>query len=216
MQGNTGRRRLGNFSDDRQDEREPSPFHPAKIALFLSLASLTMIFLMLTMAYLYNRIEQGIAPIKLPLIFLGNTLVLLASSLAIHQANQSYLEDDTAKYKTSLRYTIALTLLFMALQVVGWQQLTASNHSFFSGSDNARSYLQLISAFHFVHVFAGLPFLIAFYITARKRMVEPVSVLVYFSDPIKKLRLRLLTIYWHFLDGLWVYLVLFFFVNSLV
>ena len=46
-------------------------------------------------------------------------------------------------------------------------------------------------------------------------MKEPVSVLVYFSDPEKRLKLRLLTIYWHFLDGLWIYLVLFFWVNYL-
>jgi len=62
----------------------------------------------------------------------------------------------------------------------------------------------------------GIPFLAWFYWMAKKKMVEPVSVLVYFSDPEKKLRLRLLTIYWHFLDGLWIYLVLFFWINYLI
>ena len=45
---------------------------------------------------------------------------------------------------------------------------------------------------------------------ARYHMKEPVSVLVYFSDPEKRLNLRLLGIYWHFLDVLWIYLVVFF------
>jgi cytochrome c oxidase subunit 3 len=63
------------------------------------------------------------------------------------------------------------------------------------------------------HVIAGLPFLVMFYRTACKRMVDPVTVLVYFSDPEKRLKLRLLTVYWHFLDGLWIYLVLFLGIN---
>jgi cytochrome c oxidase subunit 3 len=133
----------------------------------------------------------------------------------IHRANQAYLNDDTGKYKRCLINTVLLTLIFMLLQIVGWYQLMESNEAYFSASDNARSYLQLISAFHFIHVFAGLPFLVLFYHAAKKRMVEPVSVLVYFSDPEKRLKLKLLTIYWHFLDVLWIYLVLFFFVTGL-
>lgn len=69
---------------------------------------------------------------------------------------------------------------------------------------------------HLVHVIAGLPFLIAFYHTARKRMVDPVTVLLYFSDPEKRLKLRLLTIYWHFLDFLWLYLVVFLAINYFI
>lgn len=196
-------------------ENDAPLFHPAKIFITLLLASLTMIFLFLTLGYLYTRIEQGTEPIKLPIIFVINTIVLIGSSYMIHRANQSYLDDDTGMYKRSLLITILLTILFMLLQIVGWNQLMISNEAYFSATDNARSYLQFISAFHFLHVIAGIPFLILFYIIAKKRMIEPVSVLVYFSDPDKKLRLKLLTIYWHFLDALWIYLVLFFFINSL-
>ena len=94
-----------------------------------------------------------------------------------------------------------------------WQQLV--NQNIFLASNNMASYLYLISGLHFLHVIAGLPFLILFYVVARKRMKEPVSVLVYFSDPEKRLKLRLLTRYWHYLDGLWIYLVLFFLINRL-
>jgi cytochrome c oxidase subunit 3 len=62
----------------------------------------------------------------------------------------------------------------------------------------------------------GLPFLYLFYRAAKKYMIDPVTVLVYFSDPEKRLKLRLLTIYWHFLDLLWIYLVLFFGINMFV
>ena len=101
-----------------------------------------------------------------------------------------------------------------ALRVPGWSQLFANQ--VYIHSDNSAGYLYVISGLHIAHVIAGLPFLAAFFWTARKRMKEPVSVLVYFSDPEKRLKLRLLTIYWHFLDGLWIYLVVFFFINYLI
>ncbi len=191
-------------------------FHPAKVVITLLLTSLTMLFLFLTLSYLYTRIEQGIEPIYIPIIFVLNTLVLVGTSYMIHRANICYKMDDTEGYQNSLLWTIALTFLFMGLQAVGFYQLIASNEAYFSATDNARSYLQIISILHLVHVLAGLPFLIIFYTTAKKRMIEPVSVLVYFSDPIKKMRLNLLSIYWHFLDALWIYLVLFFWLNYLI
>lgn len=208
------------YKENQEEEfeyyEEDAPlFHPAKIFMTLLLSSLTMLFLFLTLGYLYTRIEQGTEPIQLPIIFVLNTLVLLGSSYMIHQANQAYKDDDTALYKKSLLITILLTVLFMFLQIIAWNQLISTNEAFFNATDNSRSYLQLISAFHFLHVVAGIPFLILFYNAAKKRMIEPVSVLVYFSDPTKRLRLKLLTIYWHFLDVLWIYLVLFFFIVSL-
>jgi cytochrome c oxidase subunit III len=76
-----------------------------------------------------------------------------------------------------------------------------------------RDYVWAISIIHFLHILGGLPFFIVFLYTAYTRMKEPVSVLVYFSDPVKQLRLRLLTMYWLFLDYLWIYLIVFFWGN---
>jgi len=83
-------------------------------------------------------------------------------------------------------------------------------------SDNMASYLYLISGLHFLHVIFGIPFLAAFVIVAYKKMKEPVSVLIYFSDPGKLRKLKILTIYWHYLDILWIYLVAFFSINLLI
>ncbi len=199
----------------QEEKNDGIIFHPSKLFMYLFLASLTMIFLFLTLSYLYTRIEQNITPIKVPSIFMINTFILLGTSYFVHQANIAYIKDNTQKYQRSLLLTIFLTIIFMLLQIVGWNQLLENNASFFNATDNAKSYLQVISILHFIHIFVGLPFLVLFYLRAKKRMVEPVSVLIYFSDPSKKTHLNLLTLYWHFLDILWVYLVLFFWINSL-
>ena len=153
-------------------------------------------------------------PIKLPDIFIINTLILIASSATMVWAKRCYKEDNTKGYQSALLATMILSLIFMAAQFVGWRALFSQD--IFINSDNSAGYLYLISGLHFAHVIAGLPFLAMFLWRARKDMKEPVSVLVYFSDPEKRLKLRLLTIYWHFLDFLWIYLVLFFWINYLI
>jgi len=122
--------------------------------------------------------------------------------------------DQTERYQIMLGVTLALSFLFVLAQLLAWRQLQQANILIDGG--NMGSYLYVISGLHFTHVIAGIPFLAFFLYSAVKKMKEPVSVLVYFSDPDKKRKLNVLTIYWHFLDILWVYLVLFFLINYLI
>jgi cytochrome c oxidase subunit III len=189
------------------------PTHPYSIMMYLVLAGLTMIFIGLSAAYLYTRVTTGVEPIKLPWIFLGNTIILSASSWALKKAKSFYLADDTEGYQRALWATLLLTVLFMVLQYFGWQILMNENKELLFTNKTMRDYVYAISVVHFLHIIGGLPFFIIFLITAYIRMKEPVSVLVYFSDPLKQLRLRLLTMYWFFLDYLWIYLMVFFWGN---
>ena len=182
--------------------------------LILTLFGITALFLAFSFAFVYTRIQSGLPPIRLPNLFFFNTLILLGSSATMVWAKRAYHNDQTLLYQRALLATMILSVFFMAMQALAWYQLFSNQVYIYS--DNSAGYLYLISGLHFAHVIAGLPFLGVFLWTARKRMKEPVSVLVYFSDPEKRLKLRLLTIYWHFLDGLWIYLVLFFLVNYLV
>lgn len=199
---------------DFNSEYDSFAFHPYNVLLTLVLFGISALFLAFTIAFIYTRVQNGLPPLKLPNIFIFNTLILLGSSAAMVWARRSYKADKTRNYQYALLAAIILSLLFMGLQLVGWIQLFAKQ--VYIHSDNSAGYLYVISGLHFAHVIAGLPFLGVFLWTARKRMREPVSVLVYFSDPEKRLKLRLLTIYWHFLDGLWIYLVVFFYVNYLI
>lgn len=135
----------------------------------------------------------------------------MASSGTMMWAKQCYKADKTKKYQLALLATIILSVIFMIMQYAAWRQLF--NSDVFITQSNLTSYLYLICTVHFMHVIAGLPVLILFLRAAYQNMREPVSVLIYFSDPEKRLKLRLLTIYWHFLDALWIYLMVFFWLN---
>lgn len=187
--------------------------HPSYIAMSLLLAGITALFLGFTGAYLYTRFQNQLEPFDLPILFVFNTLLLILASWILKKAMDYYKDDNTRLYQYSLGATLIITFLFLISQIIAWKQLYAQG--IFVDHSNMASYLYLISIIHFAHVIAGIPFLAIFLYHSIKKMKEPVSVLVYFSDPDKRRKLRLLTIYWHFLDVLWVYLVLFFLLNQL-
>ncbi len=188
--------------------------HPSYIVLTLILLGITSLFLGLSGSYLYQRVQSGAPPIELPSLFYFNTLLLLGSSLTLIMAHKMYLEDNTRAYQSYLVVTLILTLAFLGFQFLAWNQL--QNQEIFVNYSNMASYIYLISAVHLLHVLAGIPFIAFFIYDSYKKMKTPVSVLVYFSDPAKKRKLTLLSWYWHFLDGLWIYLILFFFINYLI
>jgi cytochrome c oxidase subunit 3 len=66
-------------------------------------------------------------------------------------------------------------------------------------NNSSSSYVYLLSFVHLLHVLGGLLFLIAIYAFAKFKKDQPIS----------NLRLRLGATYWHFVDGLWIYLLLF-------
>jgi cytochrome c oxidase subunit 3 len=199
---------------DESDQSDSFAFHPKNVFLTLLLFSLTMLFLALTAAFVYTRLQSNLPPIKLPILFVFNTAILLAGSYTMIRAKRAYLADDTKQYTNMLWSTLGLSVFFLAMQCIAWYQLF--DQQVYITTDNSAGYLYVISGLHFAHVIGGIPFLAFFLYQAAKYMKEPVSVLVYFSDPDKRLNLRLLTLYWHFLDGLWIYLVLFFFINQLI
>ena len=192
--------------------------HPYSIMMYLFLAGLTMIFVGLSFAYVYTRVQTGEAPIQMPWIFLLNTLVLYGSSWTLKQAKTMYLADDTEGYQKSLLATVLIIFLFMVLQYVGWEMLISENPTIFKGARNSNmsNYIYAISVVHVFHILFGLPFFLIFLFRAYARMKDPVTVLVYFTDPVKQLELRLLSRYWHFLDYLWIYLMVFFWGNYFI
>lgn len=190
-------------------------FHPWNVMLVLTLIGISFLFTALMAAFIYTRVTAEADPIPVPWLFGFNTLILLAGSYTMKKAKAAYLADDTTGYQKSLKHTLILTVLFLLLQFLAWWLLFRDD-IFLDPSDNGANYLYLLSILHFAHVIVGIPFLALFLRAARQQMKEPITVLVYFSDPEKRLKLRLLTMYWHFLDALWIVLVIFLFVNYLI
>jgi len=135
-------------------------FHPGNVMLSILLFGLSALFLALTVAYVYTRVTMEVPPVKLPALFLFNTLILLGSSYTMIQAKKCYLADDTKGYQQNLRLTILLSGLFMLMQLLAWTLLF--NNNIHLKKYKTTAYLYVISFVHLANVIGKLPFVFSF------------------------------------------------------
>jgi len=156
----------------------------ARLGMWLTIAAVGMLFTAFTSSYI---VRQGLDPdwkaIPMPAVLLPNTLVLLASSISLEKARRTI-------GKTWLWLTLILGALFVAGQFVAWSQLRASGVYFVSNAHS--SFFYLLTAAHGVHLAGGL--------------LALGGAAVMGSD-IRARWLGVAAIYWHFMGGLWLYLL---------
>ena len=172
--------------------------HPHKFTLWVGLASIIMMFAGLTSAYIVKRDQGGWTGFAIPRPFWYSTGVILLSSLTIQMALRSFKEREMPRYRNLITLTAALGLLFMGLQWMGFRQIWNGGVTFHGAG--AGQFLYVIAGLHALHVLAGVIALIVMFIKAfstRIRSYNPVPV-------------EVMSTYWHFVDLLWLYLLVFF------
>lgn len=188
---------------------------PMLMMLYLALVGIGVLFLFLVVAYAQTRymagLPRGLHPF--PKFFSISTIVLLISSYTLAQAPRIYRADDVVNLTRCLGATLLLGCIFTGLQVLGWRELVdqgvtfkgLENHTFATGS-----YIYLISALHVAHLLGGMLFLLALLLRTLHASRDAVRTLVFIRNPYRRLQLRLLSYFWHFIDALWVVLFIVF------
>lgn len=185
-------------------EYKQSKIHSHKVALWVGIATIIMMFGAFTSAYIVRRAAGNWYEFKLPDIFFLNTLVILASSVTLHLAYRSFKKGIEKPYKIFLLSTFVLGIAFVILQYQGWKALTAMGATFTANPSS--SFVYVISGVHAAHVLGGVAALVVAMVHGFYLPFKP--------TPRRKLRLELVVNYWHFVDLLWVYLVVFFMIQS--
>ncbi len=164
------------------------------LGLSLGLVSILMFFMALTSAYLVRKGVGDWRAIPLPQILWVNTAVLVASSITVERARKLLNAGAQEGFRTWWGVTTLLGLLFLAGQFAAWQQLRAAG--VFLGSNPASSFFYLLSGAHGVHVVGGVLALVAVFFRRQYRRVRQAAAA------------EMASIYWHFMDLLWVFLLL--------
>jgi cytochrome c oxidase subunit 3 len=189
-------------------------YSPMRLFTYLGLVGITSAFLFLSVSYLATTIGTNFNNFKLPLLFHANTIIILVSSYSISQTRKAMRREDWKGYLNALLVTVGLGIAFTIFQVTAWRELI---HNGIRLNNNiAGAYLYVISALHLMHLVVGLVLLLWFTFSALNYRNDAVKLLLFESDPFSKMKVDLLCTYWHFVDGLWVYLYLFFVVNIYV
>ncbi|WP_461126206.1 cytochrome c oxidase subunit 3 [Spirosoma aerophilum] len=174
---------------------------PFRFMLWLGIASSVMIFTMLLVAYVVRQTGPGWKTIKLPNVFLISTVVILLSSFTLKNAIQAFRHERFSNYRTNIATTLGLGTLFVILQAWGWRQMIRSGVEL--QGNPAGGFVYIISGVHLLHILIGLIFLAIILVEALRRRLY-VDSFVYSVNPPNWLKIRLITLYWHFVDLLWL------------
>ncbi|WP_266368885.1 cytochrome c oxidase subunit 3 [Tellurirhabdus rosea] len=179
---------------------------PKRFMLWLLIAGSVFIFTILLAAYIVRRTSADWKDIAMPRVFLASTAVILASSLTLHIANGAFRQERFRQYRSYMGTTLFLGILFVLLQILGWREWVMDG--VYLQTNPSSSFLYLLSGLHLLHILIGLIFLGIAYAEAIRRKPY-IEIFVYSVNPPNQLRLRLVTLYWHFVDVLWMYVFLF-------
>ncbi len=179
---------------------------PFRFMVWLGIASSVLLFTVLLAVYIIRRSGPDWTDVKLPGVFLVSTIAIVLSSLTLHNANQAFRHERFNSYRTNLATTLGLGTLFILMQFWGWRQLIQSGIGL-TGNPSG-SFVYIISGVHLLHILIGL-ILLAVALAEALRRRPYVDSFVYSVNPPNQLKIKLITLYWHFVDVLWIALFVF-------
>ncbi len=169
--------------------------------LILFLCAVVIIFGALTSAVIVRMSDKNWFIFKIPFEFTVSTICLLVSSVTMSLG--SFFTRRAKRWPAAvfILATLILGVVFTKLQFDGWAQLVKNNIFFVDNLTNniSGSFFYIITAVHVAHLVGGLFALLISFIKSAAGMYTPE----------RHLGVKLTAIYWHFLDGLWLYLFLF-------
>ena len=170
-----------------------------RLAMWLGVASILMLFAGLSSAYIVRQGASGDwVSIAIPPLLLPNSLLLIASSVTLGRSrNQLKKYGLTPAVKFWLSLTTLLGVGFLVGQVFIWKQLAAEG--IYLSSNSHSSFFYLMTGVHGAHLAGGVLVLTILSIKARRQVLA--------SQSLRTL-MDVTSIYWHFMDGLWIYLFL--------
>jgi cytochrome c oxidase subunit 3 len=172
--------------------------HPHKYSMWVAMASITMMFIGFTSAYVVKRAQANWQVFSLPTAFYLSTVAILISSITMHFALKSHKRREMHRYKWLIGLTFALGILFSVLQWFGFEEMKASGLDV--SSTVSASFLYVIIGAHVLHVLGGVVALMVLFLQTFRRNIRS-----YNSVPVE-----VVSTYWHFVDGVWIYLLIFF------
>jgi cytochrome c oxidase subunit III len=177
--------------------------------MWVAVSAITMSFAAFTSAMIVRQESSSDwQHFQLPHVLYLNTLILLASSVTLELSRQriAAIPDASQRATASTRtllangtywlyVTAALGFTFVLGQILAWRNLAAQG--VFLATNPSSSFFYVFTALHAVHLLGGMAGL--FYVLRK---------LVRSGGSAETSGLSAFSIYWHFMDILWVYLLL--------
>jgi len=183
--------------------------HPHLMLIYLTIIGSSLIFMFMILAYTLNRPDNTFfLNIQFPKAFSVSLVILLISSFSLSKALPAYESGNIDVLKKSLGITLILGVVFTICQYIGWYELNQTG--VYLTGEASGAYLYVISGMHAFHLVFGIIFLSTTFFKIMGIAKDPVKMLIMETNPYQKIKLEMLTAYWHYLDALWVFLFFYF------
>ena len=172
-----------------------------KMMLWFGIVSMVMTFGGLTSAYVVSASRPDwLNDFVLPQSFLWSTIVILLSSVTLYLSGKMIKEGKRRNASALLIGTLILAILFIVFQFRGFSEIVSEGY-YFTGSESTitTSFIYVLVMVHLLHLAVGLIVLLVVIYNHFKQKYKAGQMLGY----------ELGAIFWHFVDLLWIYLILF-------
>lgn len=188
-------RRRGSGGEDRSPQGNLSN-RRYYTGMLVGLGGITMLFIAFTSAYVVRKgLSSDWQAVALPAVLWISTGILLTSSWTLEKARRSLsLQGPFLSWWSA---TTILGLLFLVGQLTAWAQLRSAG--VYVSSNPSSSFFYVLTGAHAVHLAGGITALLYLswkFMRGSFRHVTP------------RTAVGVMSIYWHFMDLLWVYLFL--------
>ncbi len=180
-----------------EEPKKPLAMHPKKFAMWLFLATVTMLFASLTSAYIVRQAEGNWLYFELPDLFYYTTVIIILSSVTMQWAYFAARRDETNKVKWLVIITSVLGVAFLVGQFLAWGDLV--RHSVYFVGNPSGSFLYVLTGLHGLHLVSAVVYLMIVLVSAIRMRINSGNMA----------QMEMCTTYWHFLGALWIYLFAF-------
>jgi cytochrome c oxidase subunit 3 len=142
--------------------------------------------------------------VQIPQPFLYSTLIIIISSITLFMAAKAAKQLQIAKQRLYLWVTILLGVAFFAVQLYACYVLTYKMQIYFTDPNASRTFLYVFCGMHLLHIIAGLLVLLNTVLATYKNIPQVKNIF----------KMEMASIFWHFLDIMWIYLYVFLLLNQ--
>ena len=175
------------------------PSHTYQVGMLMAIAAIVMLFAAFTSAMVVRKgLSTDWVPTALPSILYLNTVILIASSAALELSRRSLAQGLGSRFALWLYATVGLGAAFVAGQLLAWRELGA--RGVYLSTNPSSSFFYLLTATHGIHLLGGIVALA--YVAARAKTIA--------RGEKKRTAVDVTALYWHFMDGLWIYILILF------
>jgi cytochrome c oxidase subunit 3 len=169
--------------------------------IYVLLAASGMMFAAFASAMVVRRgLGDDWVSLHKPPILWVNTAILLLSSIALESARRALHARNRDRFTSRWTAGTVLGMMFLGGQVMAWMHLRAAH--VYAATNPSGAFFYILTAVHAIHLVGGMCALMYVDVQAFRLRLGPA----------KRTTIDVSTIFWHFLDGMWLLLMLLFYV----